>query len=266
MSYKEILDTAVLQEKFNINDCISIADYLSEESYPLYTAIKQKLSDKQFKAFRCGIIRNCFLIEHVNSEVTSTKMKTRWTDALKGDVRFASYDMCVRIFEKILRRIADLSDPDFAVLKVFFDKTIIPYEMPIDYVDRYASPIHTEENVDLFLDEIITSCTQMRRFVSDKARNPAAEVFQKILTKKIKVKTYLTDRAQTGDYKTNREKRWEAHPNDVQYALRRDCMRIETKLLRQIAMFEGCDRSLVTSMQEAGLLDDSFSFVIGNPA
>lgn len=71
----------------------------------------------------------------------------------------------------------------------------------------------------------------------------------------------MTDRALTGDYKTNREKRWEAHPNSVQYALRRDCMRIETKLLLQIAMFEGCDQGLVASMQEAELLPDSFSFV-----
>lgn len=81
-----------------------------------------------------------------------------------------------------------------------------------------------------------------------------------ILADKIKVKTYLTDRALTGDYKTNREKRWETHPNSVQYALRRSCMKIETKLLLQIATFEGCDTRLVHNLQHDGLLSDPFEY------
>ena len=100
----------------------------------------------------------------------------------------------------------------------------------------------------------------MRRFIRDTHRNPASEVFQTILADKIKVKTYLTDRALTGDYKTNREKRWEAHPNSVQYALRRSCMKIETKLLLQIATFEGCDKDLVRNLQCDGLLSNTFDY------
>ena len=259
MSFDQILQTAVSQEKFKINDCLSFQQALSDESALWYDAIQKKLTTKQFKAFCKGIVRNCFLIEHVNSDVTSTKMKTRWSEDLDGDVRFASYDTCVRICEKILSKIAALSEEELSVLKEFLDKTVISYEMPIDYVNRKASPIHTVENVDLFLNEDILLCTRMRRFIRDETQNPAVDVFQKILVKKIKVKTYQTDRAQTGDYKTNREKRWEAHPEDVQYALRRECMRIETKLLQQIAMFEGCDQRLIANMQKAGLLPEGFS-------
>ena len=261
MGFKEILDTAVMRERFRIDDCISIEVHLSERAASFYSIIKGKLDVRQLKAFRRSIVRNAFLIEPVNDQVTSTKVETRWSDRLSNDVRFASYDMCVAILEKLLQKIANLSDEDFSIIKEFLGNTVIPYEMPIDYIDRYAAPLHTAENVDLFLDATVRTCTQMRQFVRDKRKNPAANVFKKILEDKVKVKTYLTDRAQTGDYKTNREKRWEAHPNSVQYALRRDCMRIETKLLLQIAMFEGCDTALVASMQEAGLLPDAFPFV-----
>lgn len=54
---------------------------------------------------------------------------------------------------------------------------------------------------------------------------------------KIQVKAYLTDRRQTGDYQTNREIRWETHPNSPQFASRIDCMFIEAKLLAQIFLF-----------------------------
>lgn len=211
--------------------------------------------------FQRSIIRNIFLIELVNTQVTSTKVETRWSNHLNEDVRFASYEICIAILEKLLCKIANLSDDDFAIVKEFMNNTVVPYEMPIDYINRYAVPIHTAENIDLFLDNTVRTCIQMRQFICDTQRNPSAQIFKTILDDKVKVKTYFTDRAQTGDYKTNREKRWEAHPSSVQYALRRDCMRIETKLLLHIAMFEGCDQGLVASMQEVGLLPDVFSFV-----
>lgn len=261
MGFKEILDTAVTRERFRIDDCISIEEYLSERATTFYNSIKAKLDVRELKAFCRSIVRNAFLIEPVNNQVTSTKVEVRWSDHLTGDVRFATYDTCYAIFENLLQKIACLTDPDFSIIKEFLENTVVAYEMPIDYIDRYATPIHTVENVDLFLNDTVRTCTELRKFIRDTRRNPAANVFQTILSDKIKVKTYLTDRALTGDYKTNREKRWEAHPNSVQYALRRDCMRIEIKLLLQIAMFEGCDRGLVASMQEAGLLPDSFSFV-----
>ncbi len=47
--------------------------------------------------------------------------------------------------------------------------------------------------------------------------SPDAIFFRTVITDKIKVKTYLTDRVLTGDHKTNREKRWETHP--IQFIL-----------------------------------------------
>ena len=260
MDFKPIIDTAVNSARFRIDDCIDFEGYLEPAQSRECSTIKQKLSAKEFKAFRRSMIRNSFLIEPVNDDVTSTKVEAHWSHRLEGDVRYSTYEMCVEVFNKLLSKIANLSTEDFNMLKEFFNNTVVPYEMPVDYIDRFASPIHTAQNVDLFLNDEIKDCITMRRFIRDTRRNPASEVFQTILANKIKVKTYLTDRALTGDYKTNREKRWETHPNSVQYALRRSCMKIETKLLLQIATFEGCDTRLVHNLQHDGLLSDPFEY------
>lgn len=64
-------------------------------------------------------------------------------------------------------------------------------------------------------------------------------VGNRLIIAKIQLKAYSTDRRQTGDYQTNREVRWEAHPKSPQYASRIDCMLIEAKLLAQIFLFVG---------------------------
>ena len=218
------------------------------------------MTAKEFKAFRRSIIRNSFLIELVNNDVTSTKYETHWSLNLEGDIRYASYESCVEIFNKLLRKIANLSSENFNMLREFFNNTVIAYEMPIDYIKRFAPSIHSPNNIDLFLDDEIKDCIKMRRFIRDTQKNPASNVFQKILSDKIKIKTYLTDRALTGDYKTNREKRWETHPFSVQFASRKNCMKIETKLLLQIATFEGCNPILVANLQSSKLLPIKFKY------
>ena len=260
MNYKLAIETAVSSPRFRIDDCIDFENFLEPALRQECEIIKGKLSDREYKAFRRSIIRNSFLIEPVNDDVTSTKFETHWSCRLNGDVRYASYETCVEIFKKLLSKIASLPTEDFNMLKEFFDNTVVPYEMPTDYIDRFSEPIHTADNVDLFLDKDIKDCIAMRRFIRDTLRNPASEVFQTILSDKIKTKTYLTDRALTGGYRTNREKRWEAHPNSVQYALRRSCMKIETKLLLQIATFEGCDPSLVRNLQADGLISSPYEY------
>jgi len=57
------------------------------------------------------------------------------------------------------------------------------------------------------------------------------------LLKKVQTKAYLTDRRQTGDYPTNREARWETHPESPQFATYTECVKVEVKLLAQIFSF-----------------------------
>lgn len=155
MDHKSAIAAAVNSPRFRIDDCIDFEASLAPAQAQEYAIIKRKLTPKEFKAFRRSIIRNSFLIEPVNDDVTSTKVEAHWSPRLKGDVRYASYESCVDIFHKLLHKIANLSADDFDMLKEFFNYTVVPYEMPVDYIDRFASPIHSAENVDLYLtDEI----------------------------------------------------------------------------------------------------------------
>lgn len=260
MAFIDVLNSAVNAARFRIDDCIAFDSYLSPDELLNFRSITSKITAKESKALRRALVRNSFLIEPVNDDVTSTKVEAHWSSRLNGDVRYTSYEDCWKIFSKLISLIANLDDDKFDLFKEFLDFTVVAYEIPMDYVDRFAAPIHTADNIELFLNDDTKDCVFMRRFMRDSSRNPASEVFQAILSDKIKVKTYLTDRAQTGDYKTNREKRWEAHPNSVQYALRRDCMKIETKLLTQIATFKGCDSTLVSNLQAAGLIPNPYQY------
>ena len=258
MEFKEVLEAAVSKQRFNINDCVEFEQYLAPQALTALAIINIRLTDSQALAFKRSIVRNSFLIEPVNDAVKSTKMATHWSERLAGDIRFASYETCEQILEKLIFRFSTLNDDDFAIVKEFCSYTVISYEMPIDYIERNADPIHTADNIDIFLNDDIMRCALLRKFIRDKKDIPASQVFQTILSNKLDTKAYLTDRALTGGYKTNREKRWEAHPNSVQYALRRDCMQIETKLLTQIAAFEGRYAEFVSALQADGLLPESF--------
>ena len=83
MDFKPIIDTAVDSARFRIDDCIDFEDYLEPTQSRECSIIKQKLSAKEYKAFRRSIIRNSFLIEPVNDEVTSTKVEAHWIQRLE---------------------------------------------------------------------------------------------------------------------------------------------------------------------------------------
>jgi len=255
------LETAVSAERFRINDCINIQPYLDPEDSAKLRTIKRGLSDRQFTALSRALVRFCFFIELVNDGITSTKFEVRWTDRLNSDVRFTSYEECYAILHKLIDEIADLPQASFDILRGFCDNTVIPYEIPVDYTDRRATPIHTAANVSLVLTDEVSTCIDLRTAISDPEINPDAAVFIRILSDKIKVKTYLTDRVLTGAHKTNREKRWETHPESVHFALRIDCMKIESLLLEQVCMFRGANETLVRNLQRLGILPETFDHV-----
>lgn len=260
MTYKEQLEAAVAATNFRISDCDGLRDVLSTAGKRAYDSIESKVDNRQMKHIHDSIVRNAFLIELVNHEITSTKFRTRWFGGLAGDPRFADFNECLQIAEKILGQIDSLENDELLLLASLKDYKMVPYELPIDYTDRHAEHLHSTENTELYFDATARNAISLRALVLNPAKNPSNEVFGKILKDKIRVKTYLTDRAQTGLYQTNREKRWETHPNSVQYALRRDCIAIETELLLQIARFEGSDAKLVAALIEEGFLENGFEY------
>lgn len=191
-----------------------------------------------------NLIRCSFLIEPVNEACTSTKFAERWTDRLaEDDPRRADFQTCFDIFSELVAALE--KDIDVAknldILRLFLAHSLVPYELPVDYVSRgtgaNGTPIHTKGNVAWFWDDDFRTLLLLRAYITEHRDQKAIDAIYRLLHGKVDVKTYLTDRAQTGDYKTNREKRWETHPGSPQFALRRDCLRVEYALLEQVTRF-----------------------------
>ena len=121
--------------------------------------------------------------------------------------------------------------------------------------------IHRLGNLTWWYDELMLRTLRLRRFLMNSASSPDP-AFLETHDGKISVKTYLTDRAQTGPYKTNREKRWETHPHSVQFATHRTCMEIEYALITQLCAFEGFPtQSREVLQRERGILPPGLSTV-----
>ena len=261
MDFSAVLEQRVSESRFSINSCTGMEDSLGKMARDQLSSLQSTIGNKNYKYIYDSIIRNAFLIELVNSEIKSTKFQVRWTPELPGgDPRFASYEECSSIAEKIVNQISALSESDLAELCKYREYNSIPYELPIDYTDRFATHLHSVDNTDLNFGEVARRAIGLRELLANEELNPDADVFRTILKDKIKTKTYLTDRAQTGPYQTNREKRWETHPNSVQYALRTECLAIESSLLLQVAQFEGATPKLVEELKNRSYLPKTFGF------
>jgi hypothetical protein len=129
---------------------------------------------------------------------------------------------------------------------------MVPYELPIGYAKR-SHPIHGVHNIDLIDTDLLRHVVGFRLFLLN-PKDHRYLVFAAAYKRKIAVKTYLTDRALTGAHKTNREKRWEAHPDSVQFALRDTCLQIELVLVNQMCHFEGFPADLRDRLIEKELL------------
>ncbi len=257
---REILDEGVAAERYNMNAaCRDIATALNGLPIRGYLdSFHDKLGMRVGGALFCGIVRSAFLIELVKQpKIETTKFEVHWADRIPGvDPRHATFEQCLEIFESLMRSgMEALSTPaNCELIKLFEAHSLLPYEIPLDYGDRRLdAQIHRRDNVVWMWDDLPGRAVKLRAFLLDRNHNSRAKVFDEAYGK-IKVKTYLTDRALTGDYKTNREKRWETHPQSVQFALRRDCLDIELTLVNQLCHFQGFPADLKASLQENNLL------------
>jgi hypothetical protein len=220
----------------------------------LFQTLGNKLGSHVFR----GIIRSVFLIELVKQpKIDSTKFVTRWSNKLQNDPRYASYADCWEIFNQLVQELAAaISFPENrALLELFSLNHLVPYELPLDYIERKkATPRHTIDNIGWMWDSLPKKVVLLRELLQNPTTTPFAGAFKKMYRKKIQVKTYLTDRSLTGLYKTNREKRWETHPQSVQFALRRDCLEIEYALISQLCHFEGAPPELQARLKENDVL------------
>jgi hypothetical protein len=207
------------------------------------------------KSILRGLLRQSFLIEPVNAEVTSTKFKTRW-GIPRVDPRFATYEECVQIFNDLLEALLVIGAEEVnqKVLLDLVTHSVLPYEIPVDYRARLNDKIHNANNLKWCFGDAVVKAIELRNFLLSADKNPDADLFASILEKKVTVKTYLTDRVLTGAYKTNREKRWEVHPGSVHFAQREECYKIELKLMSQLIFFKNFPSGLKDALVPSGLL------------
>lgn len=263
---QEIIDQLIVSDRFSMKllyasvwSVFSTNKAIAEN----ISILKNTFSKNKYKQLACGILRHAFLIELVKIPgIETTKFRTRWYSQLSGDPRECSFEECLEIAQDLVVSLTSgwLNNPEnFEVLTLFLEYRILPYELPIDYLERPAindmvTRIHRRDNIAWIIDENILRTLKLRQYLTNLQTSPDARFFKKVINKKIKDKTYLTDRAKTGLYKTNREKRWETHPHSVQFALRRVCMAIEHKLITQLCVFEGFPNNFKEMLQVQGII------------
>ena len=232
------------------------------EEQPNITAVAEQLKDSlgsNYRKLTYSILRNAFLIELVKvPKIETTKFRVRWFGQLNGDPRYCSFDECFLIAQDLLSTLPDwLTNPSHAeCITLSFSNGMVPYESPLDYAMRYTQQarLHQRGNLIWIYDDLVLRTLKLRKYLTDEATSPDRQFFRAVLSDKIKVKTYLTDRVLTGEHKTNREKRWETHPKSVHFAERRVCMAIEYALVTQICAFEGFPPASLNQLQEANIL------------
>ena len=218
------------------------------------------LGKKHYVKLAYALLRNVFLIELVKKpKIETTKFRVRWFDGLDDDPRGCSFKECMQIARELLVQLPEwlkVKKEHADTLLLSFDNSMLPYEAPIDYKARRTAngKLHELGNLVWYYDELALRTLKLRQFLTDAASSPDAEFFKRVLTDKIRVKTYLTDRVLTGDHKTNREKRWETHPESVHFAERRVCMAIEYCLITQVCRFDGFPKDVVSKLQEQNIL------------
>lgn len=256
MAYKITLENTI-SDRFSITPCLDIEnEILNSDIINDLNTLSSRLSISEYKKFKKCIIRFSFFIQFTDphAEKDATKCKVRWCQALINDPRYASYEQCESICQKIIHEIATCTSSELELLKNYCKYSTFNEALPIDYIRKTANPIHISRNVKVFMDSEIQKYTLVKQLIYDDALNPDKDVFEQIYKDKIQVKAFKTDRTQTGDYKTNRELRWEAHPNNFQFSYRRFCDAVETELILQVCAFENVNEQLINTLQTRGLL------------
>ena len=272
---KTILEESVNRKTFSgtemynkINAILTKNDSTSE----FLSSMRGNLSESSYKYVVTALLRNVFLIELVNNDISSTKMEVRWT--LKesrgkkqevfndSDPRFCSFEDCVKIFLKLLEELAPGTNREDIrnLITLYQNYNILPYEIPLDYINaahenELLNHIYYPENFQWLWNENYQKTIQLREILLNPNKNGKSELFSSILKDKIKVKTYLTDRVQTGKHMTNREKRWEVHPESVHFALRKDCLLVEHSLISQLCHFEGFPKEIFDLVKNKIILE-----------
>lgn len=134
--------------------------------------------------------------------------------------------------------------------------------IPIDYNSFNGSRIHSLDNIEWYLNDSLIKAISLRKYIKNTLDGNISLILTKTLNDKVQIKTYLTDRAQTGAYQTNREKRWECHPQSVQFSFRRSGWEIESKLMEQVFYFKDFPELVKELAVEEGIIEAKEDYTV----
>ena len=244
----------------------SCKDSPDSDTSCIINKLDEKLKDKELKYIIGAAIRFSYLIELTNLKITSTKMKTRFCVGKiikvrdggyinyqadftpENDQRASSFTDCHKIFLKSLELLYS-SDLHLDAMKKLSYSSVrnIPYESVFTYEDSSKKTVHTPSNVRL------ASLEDLQWLI--KARPEMYSVISGANKDKIRTKTYLSDRSQTGKDQTNRAKRWEIISDDFQHASLEGCWGVERKLLTDLCHFSQFPEDEKNRMEELDLIN-----------
>lgn len=257
---QSVFEDQVLLKRFSLRTVYEAvaATYGTSTINTLVTEFETKLGNKLAHHVLQSIVRTVFLIELVKApKIETTKYEVRWASRLgAADPRYATFSECEHIFIEVIKDLAKRLDETSVrtLLASLAEASLLPYEIPLDYTERnIGKRIHNVDNFSWILSDLPMKVVALRKRLLDKVSNKDQAVFAEVFDK-VKVKSYLTDRVLTGAHKTNREKRWETHPESVHFALRRTCWEIEFALINQVMHFENAPDDLYENLAEEGVL------------
>jgi hypothetical protein len=240
-----------------------------------FHALTERFSAAHSVVLLTRVARAVYMIEPVNAAITSTKFACRWSAnantyfsfGQQNDPRRATFAQCEAIAEELLDALVHAlpNDDDVSTLRLSINHKIISHELPLDYVNSAPDvvAIHQPGNLAWLWAGPAEATVKLRSWLLEQMEFQVpnqnatiADVMSAAISQKVAVKTYLTDRAQTGPYQTNREKRWEAHPASVQFASRAAASAIERELLEQLCFFAGFPHDCRAAAVDAGLLTE----------
>lgn len=231
-----------------LNELLEKEPSIKEINKELEGILESKKKDKKIsKNILLGLVRFIFLCQPVNESVTSTIFSFRW-DMLNSDSRYASLDSCIDIFNQFTKKIIDFldssNDEDIESFIAYINFPSCPYDIPLDYITLATTPIHRNDNIILYSPDDFGTIFKKRKLLIELLSS--IELPSKIF-EKIDVSAYKTERSLTGDFKTNREYRWETISNSDQGATKKNCWMVEIKLMEQICCMEGFPREKIPS-------------------
>lgn len=239
---------------FKVTQDLLLEDQDIDESY---SYLKTKLDGKKVDRILFEIFRFSFLSQIVWERGGAANYTAHWfvpPYAGVSDPRYADCNECFQMFKEVvlsfLNQLEDEEDLENLIATVGKIGCVDYREKVID------GHIHRPGNIYWMRDDLPRRVIELKLLLSSEEFNPQTFLFFQKAFSKIHVKSYLTDRGQTGGYQTNREKRWETDPRSVHFALVRDCLEIEFTLIMQIFELANFPESVIQSLIESGVISD----------